>query len=178
MCLPISMCFSSSSIKVILDSFLSVKKSSNSNAWFLHNQPVFHDRPKFRKVQLYLLLCQYLNSKIHKALLRYDTACASVINVYHKLDIFENYRLKYQTRKWWFEFFRQGLNRKLLVICSINNFYTPLMENIALRLRLLYIIVIQIVHLVTWKNRYFSIDQHYKMCCIKICWEFWLRTEI
>ena len=90
------------------------------------------------RVQLFLLFCRFSCSQFFRALLRYNTACASVIDFHHKLFIIENSRLKKQTRRQKFEFIRQGFNRKQLVICSINHFYTTLTGNIAVLLRLWY----------------------------------------
>ena len=127
-----------SSIKVLFYNFLSAFELKLFDIW--KNNRHFMIGWKFRKIQLLLLFYRYLNSKFSENFLRYKNAPppAGVIRFYHKLITIENYELKNQTRKWWrLQFFRQSLNRKPFVICSINNFYTPLTENIAVRLRLL-----------------------------------------
>ena len=58
-----------------------------------------------------------------------------LIIIFYKLIMIENYKIKNHIRKWWLEFFRQGLNRKPLAVCAINRF-TFLTENIAVRLGL------------------------------------------
>ena len=106
----------------------------------MHNELFFHDGPKVPKSATDNIVLWILKLINFKAFLRYNTTFASLINFYFKLLIIEIYRLSKQARKWWLEFFRQGLNRESLV-CSINCFYTFLTENIAVRLRLFLICI-------------------------------------
>ena len=52
---------------------------------FLRNQQTFHDGPKMAKNAAVIVILSIFKLIFCKALLRYNIACASVINVYHKL---------------------------------------------------------------------------------------------
>ena len=72
-----------------------------------------------------LLFFRYSNSNFYKALLRFNTACASMIQFYCKALLIEKYTIKNEARIWRLELSLRGLTRKPLVISSIVHLYIP-----------------------------------------------------
>ena len=69
------------SIKIIVDSSLSVERSSKKNSLSFAPSTEFHGS---RKVQVFLLFCRYSISRISRVFVRENSACASVTNICHK----------------------------------------------------------------------------------------------
>ena len=88
-----------SSFRLLLDSLLSPKRSSDSiSLVFAQTIKNIMIGRNFRKPQLLLLFCQYSDSKNSKICLQYNTACASLIQFYHKLIVTEKFRLLNRTK--------------------------------------------------------------------------------
>ena len=90
-------------------------------------------RRKMLKSSTVVLFCRYWNSNF-STVLRYNSACACKIPSCSELVVLEEHKVR--MKKLGLEFLSQNFNRKKLVLSSINQIYNPLIEDIAVKMRL------------------------------------------
>ena len=120
-----------SSINILIHSFFNLLKVLRvSIPQLLYNQQNFLLRPKVLKSATVFVILLVFELIIYNTLLRDNSAWASIVDLYHKLNIIENYKLKNRAIKLRLDFCRQGLIENHL--CYVRSLIsTPLWRKIS-----------------------------------------------